>query len=99
MFCKLTSLYVSEISTIAGDGTQGFSGDGGSASGAILNSPAAVAIDVAGNVYVADSGNNRVRKINAVSGVITTVVGNATETFSGDGGPADQAGLTVPTRW
>jgi large repetitive protein len=84
------------ISTIAGNGTPGFSGDGGPASGAILNSPAAVAIDPAGNIYIADSGNNRVRKINAVSGVIATIVGNATETFSGDGGPANQAGLYGP---
>ena len=84
------------ISTIAGNGTQGFSGDGGAASGAILNSPAGVAVDPAGNVYIADSGNNRVRKINAASGVITTIVGNATETFSGDGGPANQAGLYGP---
>ncbi len=84
------------ISTVIGNGTSGFSGDGGPGSGATLNSPASVAIDVAGNLYIADSGNNRVRKVNAASGIITTVVGNSTESFSGDGGPADQAGLYGP---
>jgi hypothetical protein len=84
------------ISTIAGNGTSGFSGDGGSASAALLNSPAATAIDVAGNIYIADSGNNRVRKINAVSNEIDTIAGNTTETFSGDGGPANQAGIYGP---
>ncbi len=84
------------ISTIAGNGTSGFSGDGGPASAAVFDSPAATALDVAGNLYVADSGNNRVRKINAVTGVIDTVAGSANESFSGDGGPADQAGFYGP---
>ncbi len=84
------------IATVIGNGTSGFSGDGGPGSGATLNSPASVAIDVAGNLYIADSGNNRVRKVNASTGIISTVVGNSTESFSGDGGPADQAGLYGP---
>jgi sugar lactone lactonase YvrE len=84
------------ISTVSGSGTPGFSGDGGPASAATLNSPSSVAVDVAGNIYVADTGNNRVRKINAATAVITTVAGNGTETFSGDGGAADNAGMYGP---
>ncbi len=84
------------ITTIAGNGTSGFSGDGGPASEAVFDSPAATALDVAGNLYIADSGNNRVRKINAATGVIDTVVGSANESFSGDGGHANQAGLYGP---
>ena len=84
------------ISTISGNGTPGFSGDGGTGDAALLNSPSGVAIDVAGNIYIADTGNNRVRKINAATGIITTVAGNGTETFSGDGGAADGAGMYGP---
>jgi sugar lactone lactonase YvrE len=84
------------ISTIAGTGTQGFTGDGGAATNAQLNVPAGVLVDVAGNIYVADSGNNRVRRINPSTGVITTIAGNSSESISGDGGPADAAGLYGP---
>jgi sugar lactone lactonase YvrE len=84
------------ISTIAGSGTSGFSGDGGSGISAVLNSPSSVAVDVAGNIYIADTGNNRVRKINAATGIITTVAGNGTETFNGDGGAATGAGMYGP---
>lgn len=84
------------ISTIAGNGTSGFTGDGGQAKDAVFDSPAATALDVAGNLYIADSGNNRVRKVNAATGVIITVAGSANESFSGDGGPADQAGFYGP---
>jgi sugar lactone lactonase YvrE/predicted secreted protein len=84
------------ISTISGGGTPGFSGDGGAGTAAVLNSPSGVVIDVAGNIYIADTGNNRVRKINAATGIITTVAGNGTETFSGDGGAADGAGMYGP---
>src|SRR5271170_2540312 len=84
------------ITTIAGNGTSGFSGDGGPASGAVLDSPAATAIDAAGNIYISDAGNNRVRKVNAVTGEIDTVVGSNQESFSGDGGPANAAGMYGP---
>ena len=84
------------ISTVAGTGTSGFSGDGGLPGAAQLDSPAAIALDPAGNLYIADSGNNRVRKVNAHTGLIQTVAGSTTEAFSGDGGPADQAGLYGP---
>jgi DNA-binding beta-propeller fold protein YncE len=83
------------ISTVAGNGTQGFSGDNGPATSAQLNQPAGIAVDSAGNLYIADEGNNRIRKV--TNGVITTVAGNGTRGFSGDGGPATSAQLYFPT--
>jgi predicted phage tail protein/sugar lactone lactonase YvrE len=83
------------ITTIGGSGTPGFSGDGGSATSAQLNSPYDVAADPAGNVYVADTLNHRVRKIDA-GGTITTVAGTGAPGFSGDGGPANLAQLHHP---
>jgi uncharacterized protein (TIGR03437 family) len=79
------------ISTIAGS-VQGFSGDGGPATKAALSFPAGLAFDAAGNLYFADKGNYRVRKIDT-SGVITTVAGSGTFGFAGDGGPATSARL------
>ena len=84
------------ISTVAGTGSTGFSGDKGPAAQAQLNEPASVALDVAGNLYIADSGNNRIRKISAKDATITTIAGIDGESFSGDNGPADQAGLYGP---
>jgi large repetitive protein len=84
------------ISTIAGNGTRGFSGDLGLASAAVLNAPASVVLDPAGNIYIADSGNNRVREISAVSNVINTISGTSSEQFAGDGGPANQASMYGP---
>jgi trimeric autotransporter adhesin len=83
------------ISTVAGDGTPGFSGDGGPATTAELSDPASVAVDGVGNLYIADAGNNRVREV-SLSGIIATAAGNGTEGFSGDGGPATSAQLNVP---
>ena len=73
------------ISTLAGNGVAGYSGDDGQAGSAMLNGPQGVAVDGAGNVYIADSANNRVRRV-APNGVITTVAGNGIAGFSGDGG-------------
>jgi hypothetical protein len=80
------------ISTIAGTGTATFS-DGPAAS-AGLNTPTGVAVDSDGNIYIADSGNNRIRKI--TSGTITTIAGTGTYGYSGDGGPATAANLATP---
>ena len=80
------------IWTYAGDGVSGFAGDGGPAQQARLNDPEAVEFDRAGNLYVADVRNNRVRRIDR-DGTITTVAGNGRRGFSGDGGPARSASL------
>jgi uncharacterized protein (TIGR03437 family) len=83
------------ITTIAGLGTPGFSGDGGLAVSAQLNTPVAVAIDSTGNVYISEQGSNRIRRV-APSGVISTFAGNGQAGYSGDGGLAVNASLWVP---
>jgi uncharacterized protein (TIGR03437 family) len=90
---KVTSAGI--ISTIAGTGTAGYSGDRGPATAATLNAPSRLALDSSGNLYLSDTGNNVVRRI-STSGVITTVAGNGTSRFSGDGGPATSAALSNP---
>ena len=85
------------ITTIAGNGTQGFSGDGGQATSAQLYLPWSVTLDASGDIFIPDYGNNRIRKINS-SGVINTVAGIGTGTYSGDGGPAISAGIYRPNR-
>ena len=85
------------LTTVAGTGKSGFSGDGGAATSARVNYPEAVAVDPAGNVYIADTYNSVVRKVTAASGVITTVAGTpANFGYQGDGGPAAQALLDRP---
>ena len=81
------------ITTFAGTGERGFSGDGGPAAQAELNSPQGVALDADGNVYIADVGNQRIRRVGP-GGVITTFAGTGEAGFSGDGGPAAEAQLT-----
>src|SRR4029077_17939482 len=66
-------------------GLSGYSGDGGPATSALLNAPQALAVDPAGNVFIADTNNCRVREINAATGVITTIAGTGTCAFTGDG--------------
>ena len=83
------------ITTIAGSGERGFSGDGGPASQAQLSEPGGIALDEAGNVYIADTYNHRIRKVDA-TGTITTIAGSGERGFSGDGGPASQAQLSAP---
>jgi sugar lactone lactonase YvrE len=83
------------ITTVAGNGTQGFSGDNGAATSAQLNEPTGVAVDSAGNLYIADEGNNVIREVS--NGMIATVAGNGTLGFSGDSGPATGAQLNGPT--
>ncbi len=84
------------ITTIAGNGNYGYSGDGGLATNAQLGTPFAVTVDTAGGIYIADYANNRVRKVSS-NGVITTVAGNGIAGYSGDGGPATTAQLFGPT--
>jgi len=83
------------ISTFAGNGTAGFSGDGGSATNASLSSPVGLAVDAAGNLFISDYGNSSVRRVDT-NGIITTVAGNQISQFSGDGGPATNASLFQP---
>jgi sugar lactone lactonase YvrE len=92
---KLVNAQSGIITTIAGNGTNGYSGDGGQATAAELNGPWGLAFDVTGNLYFSDQGNNRIRKINS-SGIITTIVGNGTGAYTGDGGPATAAQLNTP---
>jgi len=86
------------ITSVAGNGNAagGFAGDQGQATGAKLNTPEDVAIDVAGNLLIADYENNRIRKVMISSGVISTIAGITGNGFSGDGGPATQAELNLP---
>jgi sugar lactone lactonase YvrE len=79
----------------AGNGLASYSGDGGPASRAQVNTPANIAVDAAGNVYFADSQNNRIRRISP-AGMIDTIAGTGVRGFSGDGGPATQAALNAP---
>jgi hypothetical protein len=83
------------ISTIAGTGTAGYSGDDGAATSARLSAPYSVTFDSSGNIYIADYDNERLRMINS-SGVITTIAGTGFATADGDGGDATQAGLHKP---
>lgn len=84
------------ITTVAGNGTPGFSGDGGLATSAQINEPMGVAVDNLGNIYISDSFNYRIRKVSA-SGIITTIAGCGVTGFSGDGGPATLAKFDYPT--
>jgi uncharacterized protein (TIGR03437 family) len=83
------------FTTFAGNGNAGYSGDGGAAANAQLNAPAGLAVDGAGNVYIADYGNQVIRKV-AANGSISTVAGNGAAGYSGDGAPATQASLNFP---
>jgi hypothetical protein len=85
------------ITTVAGTGVAGFSGDGSDATQAMLNFPDSIALDAVGNLYIADTGNNRIREVTS-GGVINTVVGNGIAGYGGDNGPATAAELNEPTR-
>ncbi|MCH8820261.1 MAG: IPT/TIG domain-containing protein, partial [Acidobacteria bacterium] len=84
------------ITTVAGTGEADFSGDGDSATAAALFRPSGVAVDAAGNLFIADSQNKRIRKVDQATGIITTVAGTGEADFSGDGGPATEASLNKP---
>ncbi len=90
------------ITTFAGTGSYGYGGDGGAATSAQLADPLGLAFDAKGNLYIADTGNNRIREVNGATGIITTVAGTdrttlLTPTYYGDGGPATSAQLNQPT--
>lgn len=84
------------ITTFAGSGAAAYSGDGGPATSAALSRPRGLTVDAAGNVYIADTGNNRIRKVNVATGTIITIAGTGRYQFEGDGGPATAASLRAP---
>ena len=84
------------ITTVAGNGEPGYSGDGGLATAAKLFFPYGVTVDGSGNLYIVDTGNSRIRKVTASTGIITTVAGNGARDFGGDGGSATAAKLNLP---
>jgi YD repeat-containing protein len=84
------------VDTMAGNGTNGYSGDGGSATEAQVTQPYSVYLDAEGNLYIADFGNHCIRKVDT-EGIITTIAGNGTQGYSGDGGPANEATLYRPS--
>jgi uncharacterized protein (TIGR03437 family) len=92
--CRVRKVSNGLVSTIAGNGICGFSGDNGPATSSQVNVPSDVAVDSAGNIYIADMDNNRIRKIS--NSVITTVAGSVTGGFAGDGGDATNAELSFP---
>jgi hypothetical protein len=83
------------ISKVAGNGTLGYSGDGGPATSGAFNGPRSVALDSAGNLYIADESNNRIRKVTP-GGTISTIAGNGARGYTGDGGSATSAQLNRP---
>jgi hypothetical protein len=84
------------ITTFAGTGTNSYSGDNGQATSAGLYYPEGVGVDSSGNVYIADYGNHRIRKVTVSTGIITTIAGTGSASFSGDNGQATSATLYCP---
>jgi sugar lactone lactonase YvrE len=93
--CRIRKISKGTITTVAGNGLCTFGGDGLAATAAQLNFPRGMAFDTAGNMYIVDTGNQRVRKVD-LNGIITTIAGDGTTNFSGDGGPATSAELAEP---
>lgn len=87
--------YAQTISTVAGNGTSGLSGNGGQATAAQISMPRTMTFDAAGNMYIADYGNNCIRKV-SITGIITTIAGNGTAGYGGDGGPGTASVLNGP---
>ncbi len=83
------------ISTIIGNGVAGFSGDGGQATAAEIDNPRGIGTDASGNLYISDAGNERIRKVTASSGIISTIAGNGVAGASGNGGPATAAEVNL----
>jgi sugar lactone lactonase YvrE len=96
MFIALTTRSQNIIRTVAGDGTEGYSADFIQATLSELNQPSGVAVDINGNIFIADTYNNRIRRVDATTGIITTVAGNGSGTYSGDGGLAVSESLYHP---
>ncbi len=96
LFAISSNLFAQTINTIAGNGTIGFSGDGGPATSAQFSYPFGITLDNSNNIFFADINNHRIRKINSITGIITTVAGNGIGSYAGDGGLATSARLNSP---
>lgn len=94
--CFVMADAASTITSVAGTGEKGFAGDGGPAEKAKLDQPFDVAFDTSGNLYFSDTNNHRVRRVDAKTGIITTVAGNGKKGFAGDGAKATDASLNEP---
>ncbi len=96
LLAAVCGLQAPEIGSPVGTGTPGAAGDGGPAARAQLNQPFDVALDAGGHLFLSDTFNHRIRRVDAATGVITTVAGSGTKGFGGDGGPATEAQLDEP---
>lgn len=96
---RIRKVWVREGATtiVAGTGILGYSGDGGQATNAMIGKAISMTLDGAGNIYFADGENNRIRRVDVSTGIMTTVAGTGAATDSGDGGPAVSAGVSQPT--
>ena len=93
----LSTFVPGSINTVAGNPNWIYSGDGGPATESSIFLPFGIAVDAAGNLYIADSSNNRIRKVDSSTQIISTIAGNGNVGISGDGGPATQASISNPT--
>ena len=93
---RKVSVSTGYISTVAGNGTAGYAGDAGLATAARLNLPAAEVVDASGNLYIVDTANNRIRRVDHTTQIITTYAGNGSTIYNGDGIPATLASLSAP---
>lgn len=93
---RKVNLNTGMIKAVAGSGVKGFGGDGGPAELASFDVPQRIAFDSAGNLFIADTRNNRIRQVDAATGTIRTVVGTGVSGYGGDGGPAVHAAISVP---
>ena len=96
MISQFNSNYIGTIVTVAGNGTAGYSGDGGLATQAILNHPTGIVVAPNGDFYFTDQGNNVVRMVVAATGKISTITGNGTQGYTGNNGLAVKAEFSYP---
>ncbi len=97
VLCLLQLVLCADVITTIAGSVNGYSGDGGAATSALIKGAEGVAIDSLGNVLIADTYNHCIRKITVSTGIITTIAGTGTSSFSGDGGPATSATFNTPT--
>jgi trimeric autotransporter adhesin len=94
---RMVTVSTGNISTVAGTGSEGYSGDGGLATSAMFNYPYGVAVDASGNIYISDTRNHRVRMVTKSTGIVTTLAGTGSGSYSGDGGVATSVKLYLPS--